>query len=405
MASPHGSRRILLVDDEEALVWSLASRLSKVRTDDTFQTANDGASALALMREQPVDLLVADIRMPGTSGIDLVFAARATNPELPVVLMTAFLPADIRRLPPAPFTALIEKPFEFDRLLELMDRALAPPRIGFSGAVSVQTLPDIVQLYALSSATGLLTVRHGDELGEIWFRRGEICHAVTGDERGDAAVYAALRWSGGDFTMRLGATSSEVSVEATWQELVMESCRRIDERQREASRGSRVGWTQTPPPSEDLAKADMLAECEPRDPSGLESLAAALRASPRWSEGKVSISDALAHLSMTDGFVGAAFVDGESGLLLGQRGGEALNLEIAAACISEVVRAHRKAMSALRLEGSLEDMHISLGTQYHLVRPLRARESVFVYVVLDRSQANLASACTAVADVERDAQV
>jgi CheY-like chemotaxis protein/predicted regulator of Ras-like GTPase activity (Roadblock/LC7/MglB family) len=405
MASPFGPRRILLVDDEEALVWSLASRLSKVRPDDTFETANDGASALALMRERSFDLLVADIRMPGMNGIDLVLAARATHPQLPVVLMTAFQPDDIERLSTVPFTGLLEKPFEFERLLELMDRALARPKTGYSGAISAQTLPDIVQLYALSSTTGLLTIRHGDEVGEIWFEHGDIRHAVAGDERGDDAVYATMRWSGGDFSMRLGATSPEHSVGTTWQELVMESCRRIDERHRETARESRVGWTQSPPRADDLDLTGMFPDFEPSLPSGLESLAAVRRASPRGIEGKVSIKDSLANLSMTDGFLGAAFVDVESGMLLGQRGGGTLNLEIAAACISEVVRANRKAIRTLRLEDSVEDMHISLGKQYHLVRPLRTRESVFVYVVLDRSHANLAMARIAVADAERDAQV
>lgn len=405
MASLHGPRRIVLVDDEEALVWSLARRLSKVRPDDVFETANDGSSALALMFERSFDLLVADIGMPGMNGIDLVLAARATHPELPVVLMTGSQPDDIARLSTVPFTGLLEKPFEFERLLELMDRALARPKTGYSGAVSAQTLPDIVQLYALSSTTGLLTIRHGDELGEIWFEHGHIRHAVAGDERGDDAVYATMSWSGGDFSMRLGATPPERSVAVTWQELVMESCRRNDERHRESSREARVGWTESPPRSDDLDLTGILPDFEHGVPSGLQTLAPVGDAPPRANEGNGSIRHALANLSMADGFVGAAFVDVESGTLLGQRGGGTLNLELAAACISDVVRAQRKAISTLRLEDSVEDLHISLGKQYHLVRLLRTRASVFVYVVLDRGHANLAMARISVADAAREAQV
>ena len=59
MTKAASTRRILLVDDEEALAWSLASRLAKVRPHQVV-TANDGASALALMQEAAVDLLVID---------------------------------------------------------------------------------------------------------------------------------------------------------------------------------------------------------------------------------------------------------------------------------------------------------------------------------------------------------
>src|SRR5688500_17722101 len=107
-ASGRQPRRIVLVDDEEALAWSLASRLAKLRPRDVVETANDGMSALALMNDKPADLLIADIRMPTMSGIDLVLAARHTNPGLPVIIMTAFQPIDINRLAAGPFTGFLE---------------------------------------------------------------------------------------------------------------------------------------------------------------------------------------------------------------------------------------------------------------------------------------------------------
>ena len=134
-------RRIVLVDDEEALAWSLASRLSKAR-DVEVETANDGEPALAMLQARPADLLIADVRMPKMSGIDLVLAARKIHRELPVIAMTAFKTADVQRVAGASYTSFLEKPFEFDRLLELVDRAFAKPKVGFSGAISVQTLPD-----------------------------------------------------------------------------------------------------------------------------------------------------------------------------------------------------------------------------------------------------------------------
>jgi hypothetical protein len=119
----------------------------------------------------------------------------------------------------------------------------------------------------------------------------------------------------------------------------------------------------------------------------------------------MNVKDALIKLNSLDGFVGAALVDSESGMLLGQEGGNGINLEVAAAGNTEVVRAKRKAMASLNLKDGIEDILITLGRAYHIIRPLRARSTLFFYVALDRSRANLAMARIAIADVEKDLQV
>ncbi|APR82122.1 Hypothetical protein A7982_07471 [Minicystis rosea] len=115
-----------------------------------------------------------------------------------------------------------------------------------------------------------------------------------------------------------------------------------------------------------------------------------------------NIQAALDKLRTVDGFVGASLVDSESGMLLGSEGGgAAINLEIAGAANTEVVRAKRKAVKALNLKDDIEDILISLGKQYHLIRLLKNRPTVFFYVVLDRTRANLALARMSLADAER----
>lgn len=401
MTALDARRRIVLVDDEEALAWSLSSRLLRAYPSFQVETANDGENALRLFDDGRVDLLIADIRMPGMSGIDLVLAARNITPDLPVIVMTAFKSVDITSIHAGPFTGFLEKPFEFELLRELVDQALAPPAQGFSGAISVQTLPDIVQLYVLSSATGLLRVKNKSIEGEVYFSQGAILHARTPTWIGDEAFYEIMMWSAGEFSMRTGAVTSERTVHSNWQELLMESVRRIDEARRTGqSRPSHTGWTHRPPPSLIVAEDDFSDAFLDLVPAPLPDI------EPEPTrELNMNIKDSLAKLNQIDGFVGAALVDSESGMLLGQEGGGTINLEVAAAGNTEVVRAKRKTMNNLALKDGIEDILITLGKAYHLIRPLRARSTLFFYLALDRQRANLAMARIALADVEKELNV
>lgn len=96
-------------------------------------------------------------------------------------------------------------------------------------------------------------------------------------------------------------------------------------------------------------------------------------------------------LRQVDGYLAAALVDGDSGMMLAGDG-TAINLEVAAAGNTEVVRAKRKVANALKLNDTIEDVLISLTKQYHMIRPLESNQKLFMYLVLDRSKANLAMA-------------
>jgi hypothetical protein len=110
----------------------------------------------------------------------------------------------------------------------------------------------------------------------------------------------------------------------------------------------------------------------------------------------MNIESALKEAMNIEGAVGACLVDWESGMSLGAvGGGKYLDLDVAAAGNTEVIRAKMRTMESLRLDDSIEDILITLAKQYHLIRLLKSNRSdqgLFLYLVLDRQRANLALA-------------
>ena len=111
--------------------------------------------------------------------------------------------------------------------------------------------------------------------------------------------------------------------------------------------------------------------------------------------------ESLPKLLEIDGCVGACIVDSNSGMMLGALGGSGIDLEVAAAGNTEVVRAKRKTMKALNLNDGIEDMLITLGKAYHLIRPLQSNDALFIYLVLEKPRANLAMARIQLREVEK----
>lgn len=104
-----------------------------------------------------------------------------------------------------------------------------------------------------------------------------------------------------------------------------------------------------------------------------------------------NIKEILDELLASDGAIASAVVDSESGLLLGGSG-TGIDLELAAAGNTEVVRAKLKTMKSLDLNDDIDDILITLGNQYHIIKLSATSPGLFIYFVLDKNKANLALA-------------
>jgi len=112
-----------------------------------------------------------------------------------------------------------------------------------------------------------------------------------------------------------------------------------------------------------------------------------------------NVNDSISQLLQIDGATAAAIVDSNSGMVLG-KDGSGVNLDLAAAGNTEVVHAKLKTMRSLGLKDRIEDILITLGSAYHIIRPVADKPGLFVYLVLDRGKSNLALARHKTTEIE-----
>ena len=365
LAQGNLSRPIVVADEESDLVRDMVDYLRGAFLPTPVSghsAARDAAAAIA--RERPA-VLVCSLLMPRVGGMELVTLARKRWGNLPAVILTSGMNLEPSEYAATDaYTIYLKKPFQLAALGEY-----------------IAELPDAPSRSLLAPLPRAALMK-GDPRAAEAAARG-----VWGVVPAAAAPLTIYLQLGAE----LAARPEDLSLSSE---------------------------TPLPPPSRgtpDLMTDDhdggttweLLDEeieiVEEDGPSRPENDRNDQAGSVEMALTTNNIKENLSKLEGIEGFVGAALADSDSGMCLGFLGGAGVvNLEIAAAANTEVVRSKRKAIKSLNLRDEIEDILITLGKQYHLIRPVRSRPSLFFYLVLDRQRANLAMARFSLADAERE---
>lgn len=121
--------RLLIVDDEADMLGLLKRALSE-SLDCEIQTASNGVEALKALEGTPFDVVLADFRMPGMDGMEFLGHAKRDRPDLTVVMATAYGSIDlaVQAIKKGAYD-FIAKPFDIDKLILLMEKALERSRL------------------------------------------------------------------------------------------------------------------------------------------------------------------------------------------------------------------------------------------------------------------------------------
>ena len=223
-------KKVLIVDDEETLTWSMAKSLLKDKDKYEVIIANNGREALNLLKNNEVDLVISDIRMPDINGLDLLVRVKKEYPHTKVIIMTAYGSSDVQKEANRRGSLFyIEKPFEISDIRKIIIDLIGKKK-GFQGKLVGLQLTDVIQMNCLSRLTTVLTITRDGERGIIYLNEGEIIHAECGEQKGTDAFYKILSWQEGEFVSNIGITPPIQTIYQNWEHLLVEAMRRSDDK-------------------------------------------------------------------------------------------------------------------------------------------------------------------------------
>ena len=134
---------VWIIDDDRSIRWVFEKALT--REDISFKAFSTAQEALAALQSSTPQVVVSDIRMPGTSGLELLQTLKEKVPSLPVIIMTAYsdLESAVAAFQGGAFEYL-PKPFDVDHAVELIRRALEESVRSNEEILVPEAMPDIL---------------------------------------------------------------------------------------------------------------------------------------------------------------------------------------------------------------------------------------------------------------------
>ena len=189
------TKRILIVDDEESLTWSIAKNLKRQYKDHEIYSMNSGDEALKILKRLPFNLVISDIQMPGADGLVLLDYVKKHSPEVPVIIMTSLDKSEIKDLAKqGSGVYYFEKPFDMGEFKKTINDALLNVSVQTKNELKNLSLKELIGKNYHNKFSGSINVKNTNKSGTLYFQAGEIIHAVTNDLEGELALLNMLCW-------------------------------------------------------------------------------------------------------------------------------------------------------------------------------------------------------------------
>jgi CheY-like chemotaxis protein len=223
-------KKILLVDDDRAMLLALQEGFARYSDSLSVLLAGDGIEALEYLKRQQVSLVVTDLKMPRVDGFELLATIMENFPDIPVIIITGYSTPEMERLArKGGAVAFIAKPFLIETLAQQIVSMLRQEADG--GTLHNVSSGMFLQLIEMEQKT--CTIRLEDktsgEKGVLFFVEGELCDARVGERQGEIAAYEIFAWDNVSLAIQNECTVRQNRINKELSSLLLEGARRSDE--------------------------------------------------------------------------------------------------------------------------------------------------------------------------------
>jgi CheY-like chemotaxis protein/predicted regulator of Ras-like GTPase activity (Roadblock/LC7/MglB family) len=223
-------KNVLIVDDETSLLLSIEAGFESYRDRYHLFTAEDGKKAITILKSNPIDLVVTDIRMPEMGGFELLVYMNAHFPSIPAIVMSAYGTREIEgQFESIGIIGFLDKPIDFNGLIENIEEGLQ--RSSQSGTLTGISVGSFLQLIEMEEKTCLFEVRGPKKKGLYFFHQGRLHDAVCGTLVGEEAAIEMVMWTRVRLSFKaLPAHNITKRIHSELMTILMEAARRKDEK-------------------------------------------------------------------------------------------------------------------------------------------------------------------------------
>ena len=220
-------KKILIVDDETSFLLSLRDGLSKHRDKFQILTAENGREAVDVLRSMAIDLLVTDLKLPEMNGFELLAWTSRHQPQLPVIVMSAFGTPEIEeRLAKMDTLQFLDKPLDIQMLEEGIFNGLNAGGKSYIRGISLATF---LQLMKVEKKNCTLKVTAPAGTAYLYVYRGELVDAEFGSLSGLDAALEIVSWNDAEIEMDGICRRQDDVIQLAMEHLLIEAFKRKDE--------------------------------------------------------------------------------------------------------------------------------------------------------------------------------
>ena len=220
--------KILIVDDDPGTLRLLQKAFKRNENLEIF-TAGEGKSAINLLNNNDIDLIITDLRMPGINGLQLLAYVNKKFPGTRVIVLTGFgTPVIEEKVKAMGDYQYYEKPLDFHVLMEAASMEM---RIAPSSQIHGINIASFLQLIDIEGKLCTLKISSRGKTGFLYFRSGELIAAETDGIKGEEAARNIINWENSVIEVKDVCKKHKREIEKPLMHILMESARIKDEKE------------------------------------------------------------------------------------------------------------------------------------------------------------------------------